>query len=118
MHLNVINDGLIDNLPRDTCVEVCCTDDGAGVHPHRVGPLPVQLAALCRAMADMQTLAGDAFLEKDINKAYMACLLAPLTAACAAPANVRKCFCELLAAERHLLEPYWGKAVDAFLAGK
>lgn len=118
MHLNVINNGLIENLPNDYCVEVCCTVDAAGVHPHRVGPLPVQLAALCRAMADAQTLASDAFLEKDLNKAYMACLLDPLTAACAAPANIRKCFCELLSAERHLLEPHWGKAVETFLADK
>jgi len=109
MHLNVMNDGLIENLPDDYCVEVCCTADAAGVHPHRAGPLPVQLAALCRAMADMETLASDAILEKDLNKAYMACLLDPLTAACAAPANIRKCFNDLLAAEAHLLEPYWGK---------
>jgi len=109
MHLNVMNRGLIENLPDDTCVEVCCTADAAGVHPHRAGQLPTQLAALCRAMADMQTLASDAVLDKDLNKAYMACLLDPLTAACAAPAAIRKCFNDLLAAEAHLLEPYWGK---------
>ena len=109
MHLNVMNRGLIDNLPDETCVEVCCTADAAGVHPHRVGALPVQLAALCRAMADMQTLASDAVLERDLRKAYMACLLDPLTAACAAPATIRKCFNELLTAEADLLEPYWGK---------
>ena len=108
MHVNVMNRGLIANLPDDTCVEVCCTADAAGVHPHQVGPMPVQLAALCRALADMQTLASDAFLEKDLRKAYQACLLDPATAACAPPATIRRCFNELLAAEADLLESYWG----------
>jgi alpha-galactosidase len=108
MHLNVMNDGLISNLPDDYCVEVCCTADRAGTHPHQVGKLPVQLAAICRGMADMQTLASDAVLEKDLVKAYQACLLDPLTAACAPPRKIKECFNELLEAERHLLEPYWG----------
>ena len=111
MHLNVLNAGLIDNFPADYCVEVCCTADRLGVHPHPVGRMPVPLAALCRALADMQTLAADAFLEKDLRKAYQACLLDPLTAACAAPARIRQCFNELLDAERDLLEPHWGKAL-------
>lgn len=109
MHLNVMNAGLIANFPDDTCVEVCCTADRAGVHPHRVGRMPVALAALCRGMADMQTLAGDAFLERDLHKAFLACVLDPATAASAAPARIRECFNELLEAQRPLLEPYWGK---------
>jgi len=111
MHLNVMNNGLIENLPADTCVEVCCTVDRAGIHPHQVGKMPVQLAALCRGLADMQTLASDAFLECDLEKACMACMLDPATAAQASPATIRKCFNELLEAQRHLLEPYWGKTL-------
>ena len=111
MHLNVMNDGLIRNFPDDTCVEVCCTADRTGIHPRPVGRMPVQLAALSRAMADMQTLASDAVLERDLTKAYQACLLDPLTAACAAPAAVKQCFNELLATERDLLAPYWGETL-------
>jgi alpha-galactosidase len=111
MHLNVMNGGLIENLPPDYCVEVCCTADRSGVHPHPVGRLPVQLAALCRALADMQTLASDAFLEKDLHKAFLACALDPATAACAAPRRIRECFNELLEAQRHLLEAHWGTAL-------
>ncbi|MHC5054812.1 MAG: family 4 glycosyl hydrolase [Planctomycetota bacterium] len=112
MHLNVMNDGLIENLPADSCVEVCCTADGGGVHPHRVGRMPVELAALCRGMADMQTLASDAFLERDLRKAFLACCVDPATAACAAPSTIRRCFNELLEAERDFLEPWWGKALE------
>ena len=111
MHLNVLNHGLIENFPDDYCVEVCCTADRTGAHPHHVGRLPVPIAALCRGMADMQTLASDAFLERDLHKAFLACALDPATAACAAPARIKQCFNELLEAERHLLEPYWGKAL-------
>ncbi len=111
MHLNVMNGGLIENLPADACVEVCCTVDRAGVHPHKVGRMPPQLAALCRALADMQTLASDAFLERDLEKACLACMIDPAAAAQACPATIRKCFNELLEAQRHLLEPYWGKTL-------
>ena len=111
MHLNVMNDGLIENLPPDACVEVCCTVDRAGVHPHQAGKLPIPLAAMSGALANVETLASDAFLECDLEKACQACIIDPATAAQASPATIRKCFNELLEAERHLLEPYWGKTL-------
>ena len=43
---NVINSGLIDNLPADACVEVPCMVDAMGVNPCHVGKLPPQLAAM------------------------------------------------------------------------
>ena len=109
MHLNVLNRGMIRNLPEGYCVEVPCTCDRTGIHPQVVGDLPVHLAALCRGMADMQTLAADAVLEKDLNKAYLACAIDPTTAASATPARIRACFDEVLAADRPWLEGYWGK---------
>lgn len=108
MHLNVMNRGCIENFMDDACVEVCCTTDRTGVHPHRVGRMPVALAALCRGLADMQTLASDAYLEKDLRKAFEACLVDPTTAASATPARIRQCFDELLQAERPWLEQDWG----------
>ena len=108
MHLNVLNEGMITNLPNGYCVEVCCTTDRTGVHPHHVGDLPVQLAALCRGMADMGTLASDAFLEKDLNKARMACMIDPLNAACATPAQIGECFDRLVELEQQWLKPHWG----------
>jgi len=108
VHVNVINRGSIDNLPDDCCVEVAATVDREGVKPERVGALPAHLAALCRGLADMQNLASDAFLEKDLEKAFHACLVDPCTAACATPAKIRECFNKLLEVEREWLEPYWG----------
>ncbi len=43
---NVRNDGLVENLPRDGCVEVACLVDGNGIQPLYFGSLPMQLAAL------------------------------------------------------------------------
>lgn len=107
MNVNVINHGLIDNLPDGYCVEVPCVADRTGVHPTHVGNLPIHLAALCRGMADMQTLASDAVLEKDLNKAYLACVIDPNTAASATPARIRECFDNMLKAETRWLEGYW-----------
>jgi hypothetical protein len=68
MHLNVLNESLIDNLPAESCVEVPCVVDRLGIRRNHVGNLPVQLAALCRRMAYVQTLSADAFLEKISTK--------------------------------------------------
>jgi alpha-galactosidase len=108
MHLNIMNNGLISNFPDDTCVEVCCTADRTAITAQPVGRMPVQVAALCRAMADMQTLASDGLLEKDLDKVCHAAMLDPLAAACARPQRLRECFNDLLESERDLLEPEWG----------
>lgn len=42
---NVLNTGLIDNLPSDACVEVSCMVDANGINPCHVGRLPVQLGS-------------------------------------------------------------------------
>lgn len=111
MNLNVMNDHLIDNLPTESCVEVTCNVDRLGFHPYHVGNLPVQLAALSRGISDVQTLAADAILEKDLNKALMACAIDPCTAASAGLSKIRDCFNELIDAERPWLEEYWGLPV-------
>jgi alpha-galactosidase len=108
MNVNVLNFGLIDNLPEGYCVEVPCIADRTGVHPLHVGKLPVHLAALCRGLADMQTMASDAVLEKDLNKAYLACAIDPCTAASATPGRIRECFSKMLEKETPWLEEYWG----------
>jgi alpha-galactosidase len=43
---NVLNNGSIENLPAEACVEVPCLVDKYGISPTHVGRLPVQLAAM------------------------------------------------------------------------
>ena len=100
IHGNVPNRGLIENLPADGCVEVACVVDRAGIHPTRFGPLPPQLAALCRANMSMFDLAATAVIERSREAAIHALLLDPLTAAVCCPAEIREMAAELLAAQR------------------
>ena len=78
---NVINSGLITNLPNGCCVEVPCLVDGSGVHPCHVGDLPTQLAALCRTNINVQELAVHALLDGDRDALRHAVKLDPLTGA-------------------------------------
>jgi len=107
MNVNVMNNGLIDNLPDGYCVEVPCIADRAGLHPTKVGNLPIHLAALCCGMADMQTMASDAVLERDLYKAYLACAIDPVASACTTPARIKECFDKLVEAETDWLKGYW-----------
>lgn len=57
---NVLNCGLIENLPRDACVEVPCLVDASGISPCHVGRLPVQLAAMNMTNINPQLLTIEA----------------------------------------------------------
>ncbi len=78
---NVINRGLIDNLPQGCCVEVPCLVDKNGVQPTRVGALPPQLAALMRTNINVQELTVEAALTGEREHIYHAAMLDPHTAA-------------------------------------
>ncbi|EME3501438.1 alpha-glucosidase/alpha-galactosidase [Enterococcus casseliflavus] len=74
---NVLNKGLITNLPEDVCVEVPCLVDKNGIQPTYVGALPTQLAALNRTNINVQELTVEAALTLEKNKIYQAAYLDP-----------------------------------------
>ena len=76
---NVLNNGLITNLPDGSCVEVPCLVDKNGVQPTYVGDLPTQLAALNRTNINVQELVVEAALTLDKSKIYQAAFLDPHT---------------------------------------
>lgn len=78
---NVINSGLIDNLPADACVEVPCMVDAMGVNPCHVGKLPPQLAAMNMTNINPQLLTIEAAVTKKKEHVYQAAMLDPHTAA-------------------------------------
>ena len=78
---NVLNTGLIDNLPSDACVEVPCMINTKGVNPCHVGRLPVQLAAMNQTNINVQLLTIEAARTRDKNYIYQAAMLDPHTAA-------------------------------------
>ena len=77
---NVVNTGLIDNLPSDACVEVPCLVDSYGIHPCHVGRLPVQLAAMNMTNINVQLLTIEAAVTKKKEHIYQAAMLDPHTA--------------------------------------
>ena len=77
---NVMNDGLVDNLPA-CCVEVPCVADSSGITPEPVGALPPQLAALIRTNVNVQELTVEAALTGSRDHVYHAAMLDPHTAA-------------------------------------
>jgi len=103
---NVMNEGLISNLPQGCCVEVPCLVDSLGIHPCAVGELPPQCAAIDITNINVQTLAVQAALEGDRDKAYYAVLLDPLTAALLTPKEIRAMFDELFEANRQWMPQF------------
>lgn len=78
---NVLNTGLIPNLPADAVVEVSCLVDENGVNPCYFGALPPQLAALNRTNVNVHLLTEKAALTRRKKYVYQAALLDPHTAA-------------------------------------
>lgn len=78
---NVLNTGLIDNLPADACVEVPCLVDGAGIHPTHIGRLPVQCAAMNMLDINCQLLTIEAAVTGKKEHVYQAAMLDPHTGA-------------------------------------
>lgn len=103
IHGNVANDGLIDNLPYDGCVEVACLVDRNGVQPTHFGELPKQMAAICDSNMRMFDLAADACILRDLDVATMALMLDPLTSAVCSPSEIRTMAERLYEAESEFL---------------
>lgn len=78
---NVLNTGLIDNLPSDACVEVPCLVDAQGIHPCHVGRLPVQLAAMNMTNINVHLMTIEAAITGKKEHIYQAAMLDPHTAA-------------------------------------
>ena len=76
---NVLNTGLITNLPKEACVEVPCLIDGQGIHPTYIGNLPVQCAAMNMTNINVQLLTIEAFVTKKKSHIYQAAMLDPHT---------------------------------------
>jgi alpha-galactosidase len=78
---NVLNTGLITNLPRKACVEVPCLVDQNGVQGVYVGDLPEQCAAMNRTNINVQLLTIEAALTLRKDAIYQAAMMDPHTAA-------------------------------------
>jgi len=108
---NVRNDGFITNLPQGCCVEVPIFVDARGLHPVRVGDLPIQLAALNQSNVTVQQLAVEAALTGNPEYAMHAIAMDPLTSAVCTLEEIRAMTREMLEAEKEWLPQFAGKTL-------
>jgi alpha-galactosidase len=103
---NVRNDGLIDNLPFDACVEVACAVDRNGVRPLRYGTLPSACAALNTVQVNVQRLTVEAAMEGDRDLVHAAVALDPLTSSVATLPEIHEMVDRMLEAEARWLPQF------------
>ncbi|MET8761891.1 alpha-galactosidase [Lentzea sp. NPDC004782] len=103
IQVNVANRGLISNLPEGAAVEVPATLDRLGVHPHHVGDLPRQLAAVNRGFLNVVDLTVAAAVEGDPDHVRHAALCDPATAAALTVGQIGDLVAAMTAAHRDLL---------------
>lgn len=106
IHGNVLNTGLITNLPGDAVVEVPCLVDRTGVNPCYVGDLPQQLAALNRTNINVDLLTIEAALTRKKELIYMAAMLDPHTASELSIDDIRSMCDDLIEAHGNWLPKY------------
>ena len=106
IYANVMNNGLIENLPTNCCVEVPCKIDGSGFVPQKIGKLPEHLSALMRTNINVQILTAEAALTKKREHIYHAALLDPLTSSNLSIDEIYNMVDELLEAHGNYLPNY------------
>jgi alpha-galactosidase len=111
-HFNVVNNGLVSNLPADAIVEVPGYVDANGINMTTVGDLPLGCAAVCNASISVQRLAVAAAVAGDDTLLRQAMLMDPLVGALGTPPEVWQLVDELLVGQRAWL-PQYQVAADA-----
>ncbi|MCL2362364.1 MAG: alpha-glucosidase/alpha-galactosidase [Defluviitaleaceae bacterium] len=103
---NVLNNGIIENLPKEACVEVPCMVDNYGVNPCYVGRLPVQLAAMNMTHVNVHLIAIEAAVTLKKEHVYHAAMLDPHTAAELSLDDIRSMVDDLIDAHGDWLPKY------------
>ncbi|HUC91213.1 MAG TPA: alpha-glucosidase/alpha-galactosidase [Paenibacillus sp.] len=111
-HFNVVNNGVIANLPDDAIVEAPGYADGNGISMPLVGELPLGPAAVCNASISVQRLAVEAAVHGDDRLLRQAFMMDPLVGAVCNPKEIWQMVDEMLAAQEQWL-PQYGAAIAA-----
>lgn len=103
---NVLNTNLIDNLPKDCCVEVTCLANAGGIQPCHIGALPHQLAALNMRQVSVHQLIVDAALTGNKECIYQAAMLDPHVGSELSIDEIRNLVDDLISAHGDYLPEY------------
>ncbi|MEA4945208.1 MAG: alpha-glucosidase/alpha-galactosidase [Propionicimonas sp.] len=112
IHANVVNRGLIDNLPAGAVVEVPALVDAAGVHPQHYGSVPLLGAALNRAYLSVAELAIEAARTGDPRYVRQAVLADPNASSTLTPEQIWALCDDLTAAHASYLPRSLGGELD------
>jgi alpha-galactosidase len=108
---NVINKGMITNLPSDCCAEGPIYADKTGLHQTIVGDLPPQCAALNMTNINVQKLTVEAAISGDTEYIVHACAMDPLTSSVLTLNEIREMASEMFEAEKAWLPQFEGKKI-------
>ena len=103
---NVLNRGLITNLPQNACVEVPCLVNKRGVLPTVIGDLPEICAAMNRTNINPQLLTIEAAVTLKKEAVYQAAMLDPHTSSELSIDDIVALCDELFEAHRDWLPTY------------
>jgi len=105
---NVLNHGLIDNLPHGCCVEVPVLASRHGLEAIKIGKLPNQLAALVHTSAICEEMAVEGSLSGDPRKVYQAIAFDPLTSAVLGIQEIKEMTAKMFAQNKDYLPQFSG----------
>ena len=111
-HFNVVNNGIIKNLPSDCIVEAPGFVNRLGISMPQVGALPAGCAAVCSASVNVQRLSVLAAVRGDVQLLKQAMLMDPLVGAICTPPAISQMTDEMLVAQAQWL-PQYRKAIPA-----
>ncbi|HZH62670.1 MAG TPA: alpha-glucosidase/alpha-galactosidase [Metabacillus sp.] len=109
-HFNVVNHGVISNLPEDAIIEAPGYVDRNGINIPHVGDLPLGCAAVCNVSISVQRLAVEAAVNGDDLLLRQAMMMDPLVGAVCNPKEIWQMTDEMLVAQEKWL-PQYSKAI-------
>jgi alpha-galactosidase len=104
--VNVMNHGLIPNLPVQAAVEVPAIVNAEGVHPLGIGDIPTGLAAMLGCHALVEEMTADAALGGDRGLLRQAMMIDPLLGATLEPNEIDALTEEMLEVNRPFLPQF------------
>lgn len=110
-HFNVVNNGVISNLPNDAIIEAPGYVDRNGINMPHIGDLPLGPAAVCNVSISVQRLSVEAAVTGNDFLLRQAMMMDPLVGAVCNPKEIWQLVDEMLVAQEQWL-PQYTKAIE------
>ncbi|KYG29457.1 alpha-glucosidase/alpha-galactosidase [Alkalihalobacillus trypoxylicola] len=111
-HFNVVNNGVISNLPNDAIIEAPGYVDRNGINMPHIGELPLGCAAVCNTSISVQRLSVEAAISGNDQLLRQAMMIDPLVGAVCNPPEIWQLVDEMLIAQEEWL-PQFSEAIKS-----